>query len=302
MSTKKNLPAVTSEQLPEIYGGVTFERQKDDAYLVDPAVLEAMEDEDDEGYEALGSGLPFKIVTIRGEDVKDSDRKIVRRAGDLQLSYDPTTVDIRDQPPDVPGEDGMLVSILANKYGRTYWPKYGDPVSCRSLNYIQGIGDPGGFCATCKWNAFAEEFEGSDQQKCKTQNNLFCVDHVGRLPFMLRLGPGSLKVWEAEMKRLRENGTVKMTVIYRVTTRIVTEKEAKGRKLWWIPVLTPVSNVSLPIFEELRTVKKLTTELDATMEIITDQDGNVQPTETANLDDEVPPDSTSAKDDDDLPF
>jgi len=177
----------------------------------------------------------------------------------------------------------LLVSVLADKLTRAYWPKFegGTPPQCRSNDCRVGAGDPGGDCNICPWNAFATDehgeslFKGDDKNKCKSMNNLFVLDYNGKVPFILRLGPSSLKAWDATKLQSIKKGTQYLNTIFKVTTRVCTEKEAQGRPPWYVYVFKPVGEISLPIYQELRQLEQRTGEFEDVAQVVTDEDGTV---------------------------
>lgn len=79
---------------------------------------------------------------------------------------------------------------------RAYWKTGmeegggGSPPDCSSSDSVHGIGDPGGVCFTCPFNAFGSKGDG---KACKQTKALFLLREGDRIPLVLTVPPGSLK-------------------------------------------------------------------------------------------------------------
>ena len=113
----------------------------------------------------------------------------------------------------VPGINGIeSVSeldgiILAYHDKRALWrdsPEEGAPGAppdCASDDAITGVGDPGGLCCDCPFAQYASAATGRGQA-CRLTRELIFVRQEDRIPFIVSVGPSSLKNCRKFLTRL----------------------------------------------------------------------------------------------------
>ena len=89
--------------------------------------------------------------------------------------------------------------VVFNHSHYAYWPEgseYDENTSplCSSVDGKQGIGEPGGACATCELNKFGSAPDGKGKA-CKNMRALYLLQDGGAMPSMLSLPPTSIKPW-----------------------------------------------------------------------------------------------------------
>lgn len=87
--------------------------------------------------------------------------------------------------------------ILFHHPNNAYWPEgseFDDSTSplCSSTDGKQGIGEPGGVCASCALNQFGSAAEGAGKA-CKNMRTLYLLRNGDYMPLQVTLSPTSLK-------------------------------------------------------------------------------------------------------------
>lgn len=117
--------------------------------------------------------------------------------------------------------------IIMPQSSRSFWKEEltgeGTPPDCSSEDMIQGVGDPGGLCASCQYNQFGSGKQGTGKA-CKETKNLFILLEGSRLPYVLQVPPTSLKSYKKYMGQL--TGTGKS--VNAVVTSFTIEKTKSG--------------------------------------------------------------------------
>ncbi len=95
--------------------------------------------------------------------------------------------------------------ILFNHPNNAYWPEgseYDDSATplCSSVDAKQGIGEPGGFCASCALNQFGSAAEGAGKA-CKNMRVLYLLRSGEFMPLQVTLPPTSLKPFREFMNQ-----------------------------------------------------------------------------------------------------
>lgn len=87
--------------------------------------------------------------------------------------------------------------VVFQKLARAYWAKSieesggNSAPDCYSDDSVQGVGDPGGACATCAYAQFGSDGKGRGQA-CKQMRVLFLLRPGQTLPTMVTIPPSSL--------------------------------------------------------------------------------------------------------------
>ena len=104
--------------------------------------------------------------------------------------------------------------VLYNHSTGAYWPEgdeYDDnvPPLCSSVDGKQGVGTPGGLCATCVLNHFGTASDGRGKA-CKNMRVLYLLRSGEYMPLQLTLPPTSIKPWREFLNQsflLRQRAT-----------------------------------------------------------------------------------------------
>lgn len=103
--------------------------------------------------------------------------------------------------------EGIIVHVARR---RAFWSDpnpTGDPPDCKSSDCVEGIGEPGGLCATCPFNEFgsARKQDGSAGRGkgCKETRLLFLLREGNHLPEAVIVPPGSLKAVKGYLLKLK---------------------------------------------------------------------------------------------------
>ncbi len=110
-----------------------------------------------------------------------------------------------DDPENPDYEKNLTGIILCNHDNYAYWPEgseYDDNTAplCSSTDGKQGIGEPGGTCATCALNRFGTEPEGRGKA-CKNMRMLYLLRSGEYMPIQLALPPTSLSPFREFMNQ-----------------------------------------------------------------------------------------------------
>ncbi len=128
--------------------------------------------------------------------------------------------------PSADGEDSEMVKditgiILYNHPAYAYYhDKYSggsNPPDCGSFDGVNGIGTPGGKCASCPYNKFGS---GDGQSKlCKNKRMLYILREGELFPIMISLPTGSLKSFIQYVKSQLSRGRKLGQVVTRITLK-----------------------------------------------------------------------------------
>lgn len=110
-----------------------------------------------------------------------------------------------DDPENPDYEKNLTGIILCNHDNYAYWPEgseYDDNTAplCSSTDGKQGIGEPGGTCATCALNRFGTGSEGRGKA-CKNMRMLYLLRSGEYMPIQLALPPTSLSPFREFMNQ-----------------------------------------------------------------------------------------------------
>lgn len=132
--------------------------------------------------------------------------------------------------------------IVAKKEEKNYWElgldekSENSPPDCHSDDMVNGIGMPGGVCATCAFNQFGSAKKGKGKA-CRDENMLFLLLEGRTLPVVVKAAPSSLEPVRKYMLRL----TSQSHAYYGVMTKLTLEKEGGSGG-------PPVHSVIIPQF------------------------------------------------------
>lgn len=139
---------------------------------------------------------------------------------------------------------GIIVAWreLRRYYASVYQPGVKEPPTCSSMDMINGVGEPGGACATCalnEWGTGKAPGGGQGRGKaCAQYRYLFVTCKDRSLPIVLAVPPSSLGAVRKYMMQLTSYNRPYYSVITKFSL-------AKGE-----PVPTIGFNVAQPIGEE----------------------------------------------------
>jgi hypothetical protein len=111
---------------------------------------------------------------------------------------------------------------------RLYWKEaYGTgevgPPDCRSIDMVNGIGEPGGSCAICPLNEFGTA--AGNAKACKEKRNIFILTPESLLPYNLSAPVQSIKNYKKYLQHL----TRKAINIKSLVTIIGLEKDKSNQ-------------------------------------------------------------------------
>jgi hypothetical protein len=126
----------------------------------------------------------------------------------------------------------LNVIIVAARDVRSYYSeKYnGDknPPDCVSLDCVNGVGDPGGLCASCpmaQWGSAVDQTGNPTAgQACAQRKMMLCITENSTLPFVISAPPSSLKNLKKYFMRLAGAGLP----YFGVVTKLTLERTASG--------------------------------------------------------------------------
>lgn len=106
--------------------------------------------------------------------------------------------EIPTDDPDNPNYEKTVEGVLIHHHdANAYWPEgseYDENTAplCSSVDGKQGIGEPGGLCATCALNLYGSAPEGRGKA-CKNMRMLYLLQSGESIPIQISLPPTSLK-------------------------------------------------------------------------------------------------------------
>jgi len=257
-ATTENLPAVKTDSFALTGVG--------DTTLNLPAEFAGEVDKTDfEGYETSRDILP--IVSIRQKEVKDEKTgKVLIPAGNFRI-HDSISKTNGVAIPDVDGESGLLVTVLARQTSRTFWAEGNfDQPNCKSIDGITGVGEPGGRCDVCN----LAQWRGKSRPECGQSYNLLVYDHALQSCYVFRVGRSGLLIWDGLQSALTKRKSP--VPIHSIKVRVTTQFNRLPA-----PFYTPVFHVEEgPDVDLFRSMKSLrvehSTKLVRTVEVDTPDD------------------------------
>lgn len=225
-------------------------------------LAEEVEDQDMTGYESSRKTLP--IVKIQQKPVTNDAGTILFEAGGFKI-YDRIAVANDKKIANIDGKRGLFVTILGDQRSRIYWEKMGDEKPrCKSLDYITGIGDPGGLCIQCP----LKDPDEKGEKKCKQQMNLLARDHNLQTCYVIQFTPSGLAPYDLFKGLISQQAKSKRIPLFALRVAITTKfvKAEKGDH--YIPVFTMIDQTPLPLFQELRKIRaESVTKFEETIDI-----------------------------------
>ncbi len=107
-------------------------------------------------------------------------------------------------------------------YFKTKFSGTANPPDCGSLDAVTGLGEPGGECKSCPFNAYDSGENGS--KACKERHRLYLLREGELFPVMLSLPTGSLKELSRYLMRLLTKGIKSTEVVTKFTLVKATNK------------------------------------------------------------------------------
>ena len=162
------------------------------------------------------------------------------------------------QVPDLSGDmtpvKELVGMVIMQKYGRVYWQnefKAGEnvPPDCSSTDNIQGIGNPGGLCATCPYAQWGSK-TGSNAQACKQVGILFLVRSAQGMPILVPVPPTSLKPVKQFMLKMTSEGVKVSHAIVGLGLELATSKGGKEYSVIKPKVLSILPEAAEPLVDD----------------------------------------------------
>ncbi|MGB9825672.1 MAG: hypothetical protein ACPLRU_03265 [Desulfofundulus sp.] len=157
----------------------------------------------------------FELAVLDGANQENLEELIKENFGDVEI----TSIFDRVKFPtggalnfEFPGEDpenpvlaSEIVGIILDHYWiNAYWPGEftgeGNPPQCYSHDGVHGVGNPGGFCATCPLNRPGTK--GEKRKACKNMWKLYVLTSGEAFPVELTLPPTSRNAFKRFLKVL----------------------------------------------------------------------------------------------------
>lgn len=107
--------------------------------------------------------------------------------------------------------------VLMHRTQRAYWATEfsggNTPPDCASKDLINGMGNPGGLCATCPYSQWESDPKGSGGQACKIAGSLFVMRPSELLPVVVPVPVASVAPLKKFMLSLASNELLYSNVI-----------------------------------------------------------------------------------------
>ena len=120
-----------------------------------------------------------------------------------------------------------------------------NPPDCGSNDGVLGVGNPGGECATCRYNQFGSGVNGS--KACQNRRRLYILREGEIFPLMISLPSGSLKPFTGYVQRLLGKGLRTNAVL----TKFTLKKAVNGSGLEYsqaqFAVVRKLTEAELPV-------------------------------------------------------
>lgn len=153
--------------------------------------------------------------------------------GGMDISFDRVSIPAAggqafEVPGEMPGETDMVKDfsgvILFHHPMFTYYRERfsggNNAPDCGSYDGINGVGDPGGVCATCPLNQFGSGENGG--KACKNKRRIYVLREGELIPILLVLPTGSMKEFAVYIKRLLAKGKKSNSVVTKFSLKKVT--------------------------------------------------------------------------------
>ena len=150
--------------------------------------------------EPVNFQLPAVVdTTFTSEDLADDMEGLQMSFQRIKIPSGGNLVfEIPTDDPDNPNYEKTVEGVLIHHHdANAYWPEgseYDENTAplCSSVDGKQGIGEPGGLCATCALNLYGSAPEGRGKA-CKNMRMLYLLQSGESIPIQISLPPTSLK-------------------------------------------------------------------------------------------------------------
>ena len=134
-----------------------------------------------------------------------------------------------DEPEHMKEIEGVIVDHYpVNSYFENEYTGEIAPPTCSSMDGKNGLGEPGGTCATCQLNKYGSADDGKGK-KCKNLRRLYILRSGEILPILITLPPTSIKNFSDYVtKRIVTKGMKTCDIVTRMT--LTVEKSNTGIK------------------------------------------------------------------------
>lgn len=177
--------------------------------------------------------------------------------------------EIPSDDPDHPTYSPTLVGVILHNHAHcAYWPEGNDdednkPI-CSSVDGKQGIGTPGGICATCALNSFGSAAKGNGKA-CKNMRVLYLLRSNDYMPIQINLPPTSIRPWKDFMQQafvMRRRATFGSVV------QIGLKKDSNGKDDYSVATFRRLYDFA---GEELQQVRAYATNFKDQLKMILEQ-------------------------------
>lgn len=142
-----------------------------------------------------------------------------------------------------------------NAYYATKYTGGSNPPDCGSFDGVVGVGNPGGNCKDCPYNAFGSGENGA--KACKNRRRLYLLCEGDIFPMILSLPTGSLKGFTRYLMRILPKYKNSNAVV----TRFTLKKATSGTGIAYSQAQFAVSRVLTP--EEYTLIAAMTEQVKA---------------------------------------
>lgn len=142
-----------------------------------------------------------------------------------------------------------------NAYYATKYTGGSNPPDCGSFDGVVGVGNPGGNCKDCQYNAFGSGENGA--KACKNRRRLYLLREGDIFPMILSLPTGSLKGFTRYLMRILPKYKNSNAVV----TRFTLKKATSGSGIAYSQAQFAVSHVLTP--EEHALIAAMTEQVKA---------------------------------------
>ena len=142
-----------------------------------------------------------------------------------------------------------------NAYYATKYTGGSNPPDCGSFDGVVGVGNPGGNCKDCPYNAFGSSENGA--KACKNRRRLYLLREGDIFPMILSLPTGSLKGFTRYLMRILPKYKNSNAVV----TRFTLKKATSGSGIAYSQAQFAVSHVLTP--EEHSLIAAMTEQVKA---------------------------------------
>ena len=241
--TTEQTKAVTVWEEPQTFAIVSVPAE---SLELNPELAAEIDQADGNGFEPPKGGIP--IVSIRQKDLKNERGQTSQSAGGFKI-YDAVSKGNNIEVKDVEGHAGLVLTPVCDQSSRTYWRSLTDTKpACKSIDGINGVGDPGGKCAACP---HAQWKPNGDRPECNSEINVLVYDHGMRGAYVLRLGRSGLKPWnnfKAMVNRIKQP---LHSFMVNVTTKYETEPSP-----YFVPMFLLGKQIDLTLFREIKKMRE----------------------------------------------